>query len=86
MEIASVGNSAHVHLLERYPELLFLLSYTPFTPYRFSQHPLNVSEEIERFLKKIHLDKVDILYVYGIGLGAHYAALKGWLKEKERDV
>ncbi len=93
METASAGSK--IHLLERYPELLFLLSYTPFTPYRILQ-PLNavndaekyalhsddIAAEMERFIKKIHLDGVDIFYVYGIGFGHHYAALKGWLKEK----
>ena len=33
-------------------------------------------------MKKYPLEGVDILYVYGIGFGHHYAALKGWLKEK----
>ena len=45
-------------------------------------HSDNISEEIERFRKKHPLKGVDILYVYGIGLGHHYAALKSWLKEK----
>lgn len=93
METASVGNSTNI--LERYPELLFLVNYTEFALYRFSGTPLNAYDEkgeslhsqdipleIERFLKNLHLEGVDILYVYGIGLGYHYAALKGWLKEK----
>ena len=70
----------HFHLLERYPELLFLLSYTPYTP--SEPHTGNIEEEIERFQTKLRLDGVDILYIYGIGLGHHYAALKHWLKEK----
>jgi hypothetical protein len=74
----SVGNN--FHLLERYPELLFLLSYTPYTP--SEPYPGNIAEEIERFQSKLRLDGVDILYIYGIGLGHHYAALKSWLKER----
>jgi hypothetical protein len=77
METASVGSN--VHLLERYPELLFLLSYTPFTP---TSHSDPIPEEIDRFQEKLQLDGVDILYIYGMGLGYHYAALKNWLKEK----
>jgi hypothetical protein len=83
METASVGSSANLHLLERYPELLFLLSYTPLPDAQgFALHSDNISEEIERFRKKYPLDGVDVLYVYGIGLGHHYVALKGWLKER----
>ena len=71
MEAAFVGN--RLHLLERYPELLFLLSYTPFT----------LQDADEGYdLKKVSLDGVDILYVYGVGKGQHYAAYKSWLKEK----
>ncbi len=80
METASVGNSSP--LLERYPELLFLLSYTPFIPSSLSLHCEDISEEIKRFVEKLTLDGVDILYIYGIGLGYHYKALQGWLKEK----
>jgi hypothetical protein len=95
MEPAFVGNNIHnhVHLLERYPELLFLLSYTTYTPYRLMTsidhklsveelHCSSISEEVASFKAKLHLDGVDILYIYGIGLGYHYMALKDWLKEK----
>lgn len=95
MEPVFAGSSVHhhVYLLERYPELLFLLSYTPFTPYRlmFSTdqkmraeelHSDCISEEISRFQTQLCLSEIDILYVYGIGLGYHYATLKSWLKEK----
>ncbi len=80
METVSVGNKAH--LLESYPELLFLLNYTSFIPSSLSLHCEDISEEIKRFVDKLTLDGVDILYVYGIGLGYHYEALQGWLQEK----
>lgn len=95
MEPVSVGNNCRINLLERYPDLLFLLGYTPLTPYRIdpdssnafnelghSLHHDNIVEEIDRFLKKTDFEEMDILYVYGIGMGHHYAALKDWLKEK----
>src|ERR1700722_4787689 len=83
MEPASVGNNVHAraHLLEHYPELLFLLSYTPLPPPQ-ELYTEDISEEIARFNAKLHLDHVDILYVYGIGMGHHYAALKSWLKQR----
>ncbi len=77
MDLASVGNKAG--LLERYPELLFLLKFTSFTPVPL-QDPSE--EEIPRFFKKISLQQVDILYIYGLSHGQHYLALKDWLREK----
>lgn len=85
MKAVSVGNN--FHLLERYPELLFLLSCTPYVPYPHSTIKELHEDEIKRFQSKLRLDGVDILYIYGIGLGHHYAALKSWLKErKERRI
>lgn len=93
MKTASVGSDL---ILECYPELLFHLNYEPYAPYQLFGDPLNASdengnflhaeniaEEIERFIAKLNLEGVDILYVYGIGLGYHFDALKGWLKEKK---
>lgn len=91
MKTASAGNDV---ILEGYPELLFHLNYESFTPYSLSDfnasdeegnflHAENIPEEIERFIAKLNLEGVDILYVYGIGLGYHFEALKGWLKEKK---
>ena len=77
MEIASVGSSANLHLLERYPELLFLLSYTSFTPL---DRPIRT--EVDCIPDRSSLDEVDILYVYGVGYGEIYVALKDWLKER----
>jgi hypothetical protein len=95
MEPAFVGNNIqeYTHLLERYPELLFLLSYTPYAPYPLitsvdqklsaeGLHSSSISEEIAAFKANLHLDGVDIFYMYGIGLGYHYAALKEWLRAK----
>src|SRR5689334_9387185 len=76
METAFVGNN--FHLLERYPELLLLLSYTS------EEIPLSAFEENaeDHFLENVNLAGVDIFYVYGTGLGLPYNALKTWLKEK----
>jgi hypothetical protein len=93
METAFAGSSAPLHVLERYPELLLMLQYTAFTPYLLegsnaytaegqALHDENLSQEMERFFKKIQLDETEILYVYGTGLSHHYQALKSWLKAK----
>lgn len=82
METASVGSNPRIHWLERYPELLFLLSYTPCPELEPDLHSEDLAGEMERFRKKMQLEGVDILYIYGIGLGQHYSLLKGWLKEK----
>jgi hypothetical protein len=93
MQTVSAG--INFHLLERYPQLQFLLHYSPFVPYHLSGSPLNafnakgeslhcpnIALEVERFVGKLNLDGVDIIYIFGIGLGYHYRALKDWLKEK----
>lgn len=83
MKTASVGNK--IELLERYPQLQFLLSYEPFDPLDLSKNPLHsddVSKETRRFISKLNLEEIDLLYVYGTGLGFHYTALKQWLEEK----
>ncbi len=60
------------NLLERYPELLFLLTYTSFEK----------GESLQEDFQKPDLEGVDILYVYGLS-GIHYEALKSWLDEKK---
>ncbi|MES2122626.1 MAG: 6-hydroxymethylpterin diphosphokinase MptE-like protein [Chlamydiota bacterium] len=95
---ASDGNRALVHSFESHPELLLLLNYTPFVPFTLCQNPdgscnalsekqellhaEDIALEIERFLRKLDLNSVDILYLYGVGLGHHYAALREWLHAK----
>ncbi len=69
MQTESVGSS---RFFERYPELFFLLSYTPLPPPETESFPLN---------QKLNLDGVDILYVYGIAIRS-YEILESWLKEK----
>jgi hypothetical protein len=59
-----------MELLERYPELQFLLHYTPF-----EQGSLPLSEIVE-----VDLEKIELLYVYG--LGRSDPPLRQWLEEK----
>jgi hypothetical protein len=80
METASVGNN--LQLLERYPEIQFLIQYSPLTPLKESLHSDDIPQEMQRFVSKLNLDGVDILYIFGMGLGHHYEALKDWLQEK----
>ena len=72
MQIESAGSD--LSFLERYPELLFLLSYTPLTSSQRENSTIN---------PKLNLDGVDILYVYGIGVKDNYEILKSWLKQKK---
>lgn len=73
MRTASAGSK--LGLLERYPEILFLLSYTPISE-------LPPEDDDVGFLTKLDLEKIDILYLYGIGTGRTYAVLKNWLKSR----
>src|SRR5580698_10171361 len=94
MQTVSAG--INFQLLERYPQLQFLLHYSPFAPYHLSGSPpnafnakgeslhcQNIALEMERFVGKLSLEGVDIVYIFGIGLGYHYRALKNWVKEKQ---
>ncbi len=40
------------------------------------------SKEADKWFAKLKLEGVEVLYVYGIGLGYYYDAAKAWLKEK----
>lgn len=58
-------------LMQRYPDIAFHLSYTHFTPH---------SDITHESVSLPDLEKVDVLYVYG--LGRYYEALKSWLQSK----
>lgn len=83
-------------LMERYPEIGFLFNYVPFEPFTLftdNDGKLNAKrenwllhveteKEIENWKRKLDLDELDILYIFGIGLGYHYDFLRGWLDKK----
>lgn len=98
METSCVGSDARSLLMERYPEISFLTQYSPFNPYQLYQssdqkwnayrddealHADEIGPEMVRFVDKLQLDGVDVLYVFGFGLGHSYHAVKSWLKEKK---
>jgi len=84
--------------LERYPEISFLLTYGSFSPYEtvfsgamanakkseegFFLYSEQIGEEIEKWRASLDLEGVDILYVYGLGRGYYYTAVKQWLKAR----
>lgn len=66
-------------LLSRFPEIGFLLSLEP-------QQETYIQEEdveLREWAESLSLDGIEVLYVYGIGLGYPYLALKKWLEEKK---
>ncbi len=66
-------------LSSRYPDLAFLLHMEA----QGSCSNASCIDEERLWLKKLKLEGVDILYIYGIGLGYSYEVLKDWLHEKE---
>lgn len=94
MESGVIGNEIPWELLqERFPEISFLLSVSEVNSiriredFRRSLYSQDVELEIEEWRNSLALDGVEVLYVYGVGLGYHYLSLKKWLKEKrERTV
>ena len=41
----------------------------------------NALKDAERWFQNLELENVNVLYIYGIGLGYYYLAAKSWLKE-----
>lgn len=47
----------------------------------FFHSPQNPIEEAQQWFKSLDLKRVDIIYIYGVGLGYYYQAAREWLKE-----
>jgi hypothetical protein len=57
-----------------------------FLPYVDCSHvnPIETREEAERWFASLDLDGIEVLYIYGIGLGYHYEAARDWLKKRRK--
>ncbi|MES2345407.1 MAG: 6-hydroxymethylpterin diphosphokinase MptE-like protein [Chlamydiota bacterium] len=77
-------------MMERFPEIGFLLSHVPFEPFslfREIDEKLNAQRQDfilhpEEIGELEDLEKIDIVYIFGLGLGFHYDALLEWLNAK----
>ncbi len=74
--------------LERYPELHFRLLWDGVpTPL---EHPSllwaedGIDAEMQRFQDSLQLSTIEVLYLYGIGIGQHFPFLRSWLEENPR--
>lgn len=65
-------------LLERYPDLYFFLTYTPYKLSTLKE----VARETEAWIHALDLKNIEILYCYGIGAGYSYTHLKSWLYQE----
>lgn len=85
-------------LQERFPEISFFLSLQKSDPLVITQdekgyfnaracrgflYGEDVQSEIEKWKDSLFLSGVDVLYIYGVGLGHYYKALQEWLQEKK---
>lgn len=83
-------------LMQRFPEIGFFLSFAPFEPLEFflsEDHLLNagrtplysssIQKEVDTWFSQLKLEGLEILYVYGLGLGYYFLPLKKWLKEQK---
>lgn len=59
-------------LIDRYPAIAFRLQFEPFEPLAEI-----VSESVAL---PPGLDQIEVFYIYGVGSGAHFNALKSWLE------
>lgn len=74
-------------LIDRYPELHFRLLWEKDEKAELSEveaMQLHSQDELEKFQKNLHLSELEVLYIYGIGLGVHLRILKSWLEENPR--
>ncbi len=79
MEIGFSGETMFkTDLLEsRYPNLSFLLRFQEIEPFPSREESVKIE----------NLEKLDSVYIYGLGNGGSYRFLKAWLAEnKERDL
>lgn len=67
-------------LLSRFPEIGFILS---LDQEKMEEVPQDKEENVQEWADAISLEGVDVLYIYGIGAGSYYLALKKWLQEKK---
>ncbi len=67
-------------LLERYPALSFMLSCMPW-------EPVEPAPASERFTASVPWEKIDRLYMYGMGPCTYYPLIQKWLcEDRERRV
>ncbi len=86
---------------DRFPEISFLLTmdsrpslaltkdvkgYFHAEGVKGALYSEDIEEEMLSWKGSLALDRIDILYVYGIGLGYYYLAIKEWLLEKKERV
>lgn len=74
-------------LEQRYPNLSFLLRMGGPSSLPFSLHESHLDQEVGEAVSSLRLDTLEVVYIYGLGLGYYYFPLKKWLAEnKERDL
>lgn len=84
MTTVSSGNDVNAILLERYPDLFFLLYYGCEQE---AWVEFEAPAERCRGLDTLNLEALSTLYIYGIGDGSDYSALQPWLQQSpERRV
>jgi hypothetical protein len=85
-------------LLERFPEISFFLNieerpqitlfqdekgYFNGVSQKGSIYGEDVEKEIQNWKESLFLEGIEVLYIYGAGLGYHYEALLDWLDEEK---
>jgi hypothetical protein len=97
MEIVSAGIDWEA-LQDRFPSISLELCYRPYEKLSYFQdrngwlnaisergalYSDSIQEEMQKWEASLPLDGIDVLYVYGIGLGYGYRQLQAWLHEKQ---
>lgn len=74
-------------LEDRYPNLAFLLRMEERNLPPFELHEEDLDGEVGKMVSSLKADNLEVVYVYGLGLGYYYFPFKKWLEEnRERDL
>lgn len=77
-----------------YPDIDFHLSFTPYEPFELFQEDGEWNgrrgnelihfgnKEVNRWKQRVKFENIDLLYVYGFGLGRYWNPIKEWLEKK----
>ena len=85
MEVSSICDRTERHLAllqEIYPDIAFAYMFRKDK----KAEPLDEPVDLDQWVSELDIDRIEILYLYGIEEGIYYKGLLSWLKQKKERV
>lgn len=85
MEVSSICDRTERHLAllqEMYPDIAFAYMFRKDK----KAEPLDEPVDLDQWVSELDIDRIEILYLYGIEEGIYYKGLLSWLKQKKERV